>query len=147
MCLLIRRSSLWEKHEISVSQMSIMVLAAWQPRTMEPNGGRAACVKRAVCVNFLSLIFRSCHGSLVAIPGTQIVATPTTASQTPETSPVPWLSSGSKLRIRNSLNQCCVASTVTFHIVHNERADQRPDAGTVYGSPNPSIFRTSIEEK
>lgn len=46
---------------------------------------------------FFSLIFRTCHGRVVAIPGTQTAATPTTASQIPETSPVPWWSSGSKL--------------------------------------------------
>lgn len=50
-------------------------------------------------LSFFPLIFRSCHGRLVAIPGTQSAVTPTTASRTPETSQAPWWSSGSKLRV------------------------------------------------
>ena len=89
-----------------MSQMSITVLAARQPQRMGPGSGRVVQVKRAVCVIFFffllfsPLIFRSCHGRLVAIPGTQSSATPTTASQTPRTSQVPCRSSGSKLDTR-----------------------------------------------
>lgn len=57
-----------------------------------------------ICLFFPPLIFRIYHGRLVAIPGTQTAATPTTASQTPQTSPALWWSSGSKLGIRVSLD-------------------------------------------
>lgn len=104
MHLAMRHSLFWEKHEIS---MSIMVLAARQPERMGAGGGRVVQVKRAVCVIFsllFSLIFRICHGRRVAIPGTQSAASPTTASQTPKTSPALWWSSGSKLDLRVCLD-------------------------------------------
>lgn len=104
MHLVMRHSILWENHEIS---MTIMVLAARQPERMGPGSGRVVQVKRAVCVILLSfspLIFRSCRGRAAAIPGTQTAVTPTTASQTPETSPAQWWSSGSKLDIQVCLD-------------------------------------------
>lgn len=53
---------------------------------------------------FPPLIFRICRGRVAAIPGTPTAVTPTTASQTPETSPAQWWSSGSKLDIQVCLD-------------------------------------------
>lgn len=147
MHLAMRHSLLWEKHEIS---MSIMVLAARQPERMGPGGGRVVQVKRAVCVIFLfffSLIFRSCHGRVVAIPGTQTTATPTTASQTPGTSPAQWWSSGSKLDIRVCLEHKDTGllwtdlsyRKVMVPTVHNE--DQGWSLTWPFGSEDPMVHQ------
>lgn len=109
-----KHSLFGEKHEISMSQMSITVLAAWQPERKGPSDGRAGLEEKELSSHFyvlffFLLIFRSCHGKLVATPGTQTAATPTTASQTPQTSPVLWWSSGSKLHSWVSLD--CFAVT------------------------------------
>lgn len=96
--------------------------------TVKDNGTRrweSGPSKKSCLCDFFSLIFRSCHGRLVAIPGTQIAAILTTASQTPETSPVLWWSSGSKLNIRNCLVFCCkqILATQQGHLitVHNDK--------------------------
>lgn len=67
---------------------------------------------------FFSLIFRTCHGRVVAIPGTQTAATPTTVLQTPETWPVQWWSSGSKLDTQVCLDHrgyCFVVKGFKLH--------------------------------
>lgn len=97
MHLATKHSLLWEKHEIPMSRIRIMVLAVRQPERMGPSSGsKDPNKKKAVCV-CVCVISRSCHGRLVAIHGTQIAASPTTAFQTPETSPALLWSSGSKL--------------------------------------------------
>lgn len=104
-------------------------MAARQPERMGPGGGRVVQVKRAVCVIFLfffSLIFRICHGRVVAIPGTQNAVTPTTASQTIETSPAQWWSSGSKLDIQG---YCSVVKGFKLHKKISVPVVHRKDQG------------------
>lgn len=55
----------------------------------------------------------------MAIPGTQTAATPTTASQTPKTSPAQWWSSGSKLDMKVCLEHKDTGQ-VMVPTVHNE---------------------------
>lgn len=53
---------------------------------------------------FFSSFFRICRGRVVVTPGIQNAVSPTTASQTRETSPVLWWSSGSELESCVSLD-------------------------------------------
>lgn len=69
------------------------------------NAGRVVQEKKTACVIFfLSFFFRTCRGRVVVIPGILNAVSPTIASQTQETSPVLWWSSGSELETCVSLD-------------------------------------------
>lgn len=139
--------------------MSIMVLAARQPERKEPGGGRVVQLKRAVCVillSFFPLIFRICRGRVAAIPGTQIVVIPTTASQTPETSPALWWSSGSKLGTQvfldhkdcSSVKKFMLHKKIRFAVVHRHQGPSLvwPFRGSS-GSANPLLSYPQMYKK